>query len=278
MEMKLKNSIKLFSNFKKDIRGFLLDLSRKIKNISEMMKSYLEFLKKKKESGSKKPSSKFLGRKRLKYVDRSNKIMSKVLLSSIKSNGNGNHNNNVYITDPIITGKVFSVNCVKANEIIQGYRLLLKYNKHKFYLGPYQSKSMLNTVNSVIQREISTIRCTKNNYRLVISECAKYIKEELNHHYPMLTLSKSGKKKRQKLNLENAEKNKDKEDKKNSNEENNNTSGEKENKYRNHNHNETFNNISKDEEIVEKDEEDEKEEEEEEEDNNVGIDDSDEDN
>lgn len=245
MDIQLKKNINLFNNFKKDIRDYLLDLSQKVMNISKLMESYLNFLDRKQKLFSTHKSyhsSKYLGRKRLRYIGDNYRNMS---LSSNELNNDRNNSNNLLIKEPKITSKVFPVNCVKDNAIITGYRLLMKYNQLKFYIGPYDRKEILIIISKVIKKEIVTIQCTKNNYYEVIGDCVKCIKTELSQHFTLSTLSKSGKLKNMKNKPMMTEK------KHKSNDENNldnNNIGEealKEKKYENKHH-KANNNISND--------------------------------
>ena len=86
------------------------------------------------------------------------------------------------------TSEIIKVNCIENKTKVNGYILKLTYYKLTLILGPYKQYDFVNNMTKTIQEELSKIKCTKFNYKPIVSKCFNEIKKVLYKEFPILNL------------------------------------------------------------------------------------------
>ena len=86
------------------------------------------------------------------------------------------------------SSRIMTVNCKEKNKRTKGYTLIITYYKLTLILGPYKNFDFVNNMNKTIQEELSKIKCTKFNYKPIVSKCFNEIKKVLYKEFPILNL------------------------------------------------------------------------------------------
>jgi hypothetical protein len=86
------------------------------------------------------------------------------------------------------TSEIIKVNCIENKTKVNGYILKLTYYKLTLILGPYKQYDFVNNMTKTIQEELSKIKCTKFNYKPIVSKCFNEIKKVLYKEFPILKL------------------------------------------------------------------------------------------
>ena len=84
------------------------------------------------------------------------------------------------------TSEIIKVNCIENKTKVNGYILKLTYYKLTLILGPYKQFDFVNNMTKTIQEELSKIKCTKFNYKPIVSKCFNEIKKVLYKEFPIL--------------------------------------------------------------------------------------------
>ena len=83
-------------------------------------------------------------------------------------------------------GRVFPVYCYEKGERVTGYKIQIKYYQAYFTFGPYRKYDFSNNLNKTLQEEFAKLKCTKDNYEIIATQCYNEIKAELYKEYPPL--------------------------------------------------------------------------------------------
>lgn len=83
-------------------------------------------------------------------------------------------------------GRVFPVYCYEKGERVTGYKIQIKYFESYFSFGPYRRYDFSNNLNKTLQEEFAKLKCTKDNYSTIATQCYEEIKAELYKEYPPL--------------------------------------------------------------------------------------------
>ena len=85
-----------------------------------------------------------------------------------------------------IVGKILPVLCDKNGIKTRGYKVELQYYKLFFVLGPYENYEFVKNINHTIQDELAKLKCNKDNYKTIVTNCFEEIKSALYEEYPIL--------------------------------------------------------------------------------------------
>lgn len=85
-----------------------------------------------------------------------------------------------------IVGKILPVLCDKNGIKTRGYKVELQYYKLFFVLGPYENYEFVKNINHTIQDELAKLKCDKDNYKTIVTNCFEEIKSALYEEYPIL--------------------------------------------------------------------------------------------
>ena len=84
------------------------------------------------------------------------------------------------------TSEIIKVNCLENKHKVNGYILKVTYYKLTLILGPYKQFDFVNNMTKTIQEELSKIKCTKFNYKPIVSKCFNEIKKVLYKEFSIL--------------------------------------------------------------------------------------------
>ena len=85
-----------------------------------------------------------------------------------------------------IVGKILPVFCEHKGRRTRGYKIDLQYYKIFFVIGPYESYEFVKNINHTIQEELAKLKCDKDNYKAIVTNCIEEIKSALYAEYPVL--------------------------------------------------------------------------------------------
>ena len=86
---------------------------------------------------------------------------------------------------------MIKVDCIENGERVPGFQVEIKYQELVFSLGPYKSLRFVSNLKNTLQEELSTLQCTKDNYRSIVLKCFEEIKQGLYKEFPVLELVKN---------------------------------------------------------------------------------------
>ena len=85
-----------------------------------------------------------------------------------------------------IVGKIVPVFCENKGSRTRGYKIDLQYYKIFFVIGPYENYEFVKNINHTIQEELAKLKCDKDNYKTIVTNCIEEIKSALYAEYPVL--------------------------------------------------------------------------------------------
>ena len=89
------------------------------------------------------------------------------------------------------SGKVIKVDCIENGELVPGFQVEIQYQELVFSIGPYKSLRFVSNLKDTLQEELSTLQCTKDNYKSIVVKCFEEIKQGLYKEFPVLELVKN---------------------------------------------------------------------------------------